>query len=506
MQIALILIILAVLPLGGQESFAQDIDFPYIRQRLGKPAADLWESLPEEMTGPGKTERRDPFVDGYMNNQGHGRHDAGEAVSAEWVRRYDGPAHYHDGAQALAVDGQGNVYVTGHAFGPGGWGYATIKYNAAGNRLWVKRYTGPAEDHQDRATALAVDGQGNVYVTGLSYSDETELDYATIKYDAAGNRLWVRRYNGPADEDDVAQAIAVDSQGNVYVTGRSYGSDDIRYDYATIKYDTDGNRQWVRRYNGPGRFVDCPTALAVDDQGNVYITGRSYGSDDILYDYATIKYDTDGNRLWVKRYNGPGNGSDWAMALALDSQGNVYVTGLSYGAGTNLDYATIKYDPAGNEQWVQRYNGPGNGLDWATALAVDGLGNIYVTGLSYGAGTNLDYATIKYDAAGNKQWVQRYNGPGNREDMALALALDGQGNVYVSGSSMGNTGIGDDYATIKYDAAGNEQWVQRYNGPGNRYDWATALAVDGQGHVYVTGSSYGGPTNHDFATIKYGQE
>ncbi|MBE0433897.1 SBBP repeat-containing protein, partial [candidate division WOR-3 bacterium] len=102
---------------------------------------------------------------------------------------------------------------------------------------------------------------------------------------------------------------------------------------------------------------------------------------------------------WVGRYNGPGNDYDEATSLAVDEQGNVYVTGSSIGSGTSLDYATIKYDSAGVEQWVQRYNGPANGDDWATSLAVDGQGNVYVTGPSIGSGTSLDYATIKYDSA-----------------------------------------------------------------------------------------------------------
>ena len=78
------------------------------------------------------------------------------------------------------------------------------------------------------------------------------------------------------------------------------------------------------------------------------------------------------------------------------SIGNVYVTGGSVGSGTATDYATIKYDPSGNEIWVKRYDGPKKWYDEAYAIAVDGSGNVYVTGESYGVGTDGDYATIKY--------------------------------------------------------------------------------------------------------------
>ncbi|MBI1746683.1 MAG: SBBP repeat-containing protein [Acidobacteria bacterium] len=179
---------------------------------------------------------------------------------------------------------------------------------------------------------------------------------------------------------------------------------------------------------------------------------------------------------WIARYNGSGNGTDYATALAVDADGNVYVTGYSYGVGTGSDYATVKYDAAGNQLWVARYNGPGNSWDWASALAVDANGNVYVTGWSLGVGTENDYATVKYDAAGNQLWVARYHGPGNSGDGASALAVDAEGNVYVTGGSVGVYRVSD-YATVKYDAAGNQLWVARYNGPGNSGRWRWMLVA-----------------------------
>src|SRR3972149_4839771 len=161
-------------------------------------------------------------------------------------------------------------------------------------------------------------------------------------------QAWVARYNGPADSHDYAHALAVDGQGNVYVTGESMGSDSC-YDYATMKYDSNGQQLWVARYNGPANDVDTAFGLAVDGQGNVYVTGYSRGIG-TSYDYATIKYDRKGNRLWLAHYNGPGNASDSAHSLAVDRLGNVYVTGRSYGNGD--DYATIKYDGDGHQLWV----------------------------------------------------------------------------------------------------------------------------------------------------------
>jgi len=255
---------------------------------------------------------------------------------------------------------------------------------------------------------------------------------------------------------------------------------------------------WVRRYNGSGDSIDEAFAIAVDGSGNVYVTGESYG------DYATIKYYPDGDTAWVRRYNGPGNSTDYARAIAVDGSGNVYVTGNSSGSGTSSDYCTIKYKPNGDTAWVRRYNGPGDTTDGARAVAVDGSGNVYVTGGSEGSGTDYDYATIKYYPNGDTAWVRRYNGPGNWDDFAYAIAVDGSGNVYVTGESEGS-GTNYDYATIKYYPDGDTAWVRRYNGPGNSTDYAFAIAVDGSGNVYVTGYSYGSGTNVDYATIKYVQ-
>ena len=428
-----------------------------------------------------------------------------ETAVEEWVARYDGPGNLKDTTEDIAVDSLGNVYVTGSSDGNGtGRDYATVKYAPDGTQLWAARYNGP-ENSWDIAEDIAVDSLGNVYVTGRSEGTDTGADYATVKYDTEGNEEWVARYDGPANSSDIAWAIAVDSSGNVYVTGYSDGSGtDYDHDYATIKYDTNGNELWVARYDGPANSYsyDLARAIALDSSGNVYVTGGSAG--DYATDYATVKYDTDtGEQLWVARYNA--SGSAWAMAV--DGSDNVYVTGWITGSGTlyTYDYATVKYDTNGNELWVATYNGPANHYDVPEAIALDSSGNVYVTGTSTGSGTDDDYATVKYDTnTGEQLWVARYNGPVNSWDYAYAIAVDGSDNVYVAGGS-DVSGTSDDYVTIKYDTNGNELWAARYNGPANDHDYAQAMAVDNSGNVYVTGYSYGIGTGEDYATIKYSQ-
>ena len=423
-------------------------------------------------------------------------------VTQEWEARYNGAGDSTDYSYLFAVDGSGNVYVTGNSYeSETNYDYATVKYNSSGIPQWVQKYNGPGNSG-DYAYSIAADDSGNVYVTGYSQGSGTGFDYATIKYNSSGVQQWLQRYNGPGNEIDYAHSIALDCTGNVYVTGFSSGIG-TAYDYATIKYNSTGVEQWVQRYNGPGNYYDYAHSIALDDSGYVYVTGFSYGSG-TGWDYTTIKYNSSGDSVWVKRYDGPGNSDDYVGSIVLDDACNVYVTGSSYGNGTGSDYATIKYNSSGVQQWIQRYNGPGNETDFAHSIASDGSGNVYVTGESFGGGTFSDYTTIKYNSSGDSVWVKRYNGSGNSEDKAFSIAVDGSGNVYVTGNSYGS-GTKYDYATIKYNSSGVQQWLQRYNGPGDSTDYAFSVAVDGSSNVYVTGYSYGSGTGSDYATIKYSQ-
>jgi Beta-propeller repeat len=270
-------------------------------------------------------------------------------------------------------------------------GARCLSPSGAVREAWIARYGGYG---WDVAFAIRVDGSGNSYVTGTSADD-----YATIKYSPVGQELWVARYDGAGDVDG-AKAIAVDGAGNVYVTGQSYTSVTQGFsDFATIKYNTAGQEQWVARYPGsPGLGRYAAAAIALDDSGNVYVTGTSGG------DYATIKYNSAGAEQWVARY---GNEAA-AVGIAVDGSGNVYVTGTSYEGGSDCcDYATIKYNSAGQEQWVAVYDsGPADGQDNASAIAVDSSGNVYVTGASATGPvppSSLDYATVKYNSAGQEQ-------------------------------------------------------------------------------------------------------
>lgn len=427
-----------------------------------------------------------------------------QSYPSAWVARYDGTAGSRDEARVICLDGDGNVLVAGFSAGTTSNDFLTAKYDREGNQLWVARYDGPAGGN-DKVYGIAVDASNNVYVTGESEGNGTSYDYATVKYSPNGDELWVARYDGRSSGSDGASGVQVDAEGNVYVTGYSAGSG---ADYVTIKYDSGGNELWTARYDGPRKTGDYPTGLALDRWGNVHVTGYSSGNGTST-DYATVKYDSDGRQVWVARYDGPVSAGDEARAIAVDAEGYVYVTGFTttsgYGSGADSDMATIKYDAEGNHLWAALYNVEEGGRAIANALTLDASGNVYVAGsvtFTVRDYTSSDAITLKYDTDGNLIWAARYDSFDRMEDGANDIAVDGAGNVYITGSSAG-IGSYNDYITIKYDREGNQVWFARYDGPRSGADIAFGIVVDESGYVFVTGFSYSEDAFSDFATIMY---
>ncbi len=417
---------------------------------------------------------------------------AGAAVTEAWVQRYDGAANASDQPSSLAVDGSGRVAVTGTSFNGTDWDYYTAKY-AAGNGalLWEQRYNGLGNGH-DYGQAVAVDSIGNVVVTGSSYKSIDDVEYYTVKYAAAdGAILWAKHYSSSSYA--AAIAVAVDSIGNVVVTGSSF---EPSSDYYTAKYAAaDGALIWEHRYNNLNMTDDYARALAVDSSDNVVVTGQSrLTTGSVCY---TAKYAAaDGALLWEK----PGNGND-GRRVVVDGSGNVVVMGTAYDRASGTDYYTAKYAAAdGALLWERYYNGPENGQDTTGGVAVDASGNVVVTGSSYYNGTYSYMA--KYAAAdGALLWEKRSSAFPAHERMPVAV--DAGGNVVVAGGS--SNGSNSDFYTAKYAAAdGALLWEKSYHGSANGFDSVSSLALGPNGMVAITGSSYGSsPDSADFATVVY---
>ena len=351
----------------------------------------------------------------------------------------------------MKVDASSNVYVTGSVIN-NLFNQTTdiiiLKYDSTGTLLWASMYAYPY-GKSDEPKAIALDQSANVYVTGFVTDTSTAAtpgiskDFVTLKYNSAGVLQWFALYSDNADLDDVANDISVDNSGNVYVCGFSSNSISLR-DIVTIKYNTNGVQQWLIKYDGAND--DFANKLAIDNSNNIYVTGASVNNG--TEDYITIKYNNSGVQQWTAFYNGTGNGSDIAKALAIDNNGQIIITGTSFSSGTADDYVTVKYNSNGNQLWSATYNGTGNGADAANALSLDVSDNIYITGQSAGISTGNDYATVKYNTSGTQQWAVRFDGVADSTDVATDIKADSYGNVYVTGYS--HNGTDYDFATVKY--------------------------------------------------------
>ncbi len=367
---------------------------------------------------------------------------------------------------------------------------------------WVSRYNG-AGNTLDWAYAITMDPSGNIIVTGYSTGSGTGKDYKTIKYDQTGNILWVATYNGPINGGDYSNALAVDNSGNIFVTGRvDYGPTSA--DIVTIKYNSSGVQQWASRYSGAANGVDEGKTIHLQDDGSVIVGGKTTTASTGI-DFIIIKYNSDGTEAWVSTYTGPGANEDYVIKADIDASGNVYAGGCSIGAGTGLDLAVVKYNSSGVQQWVKRYNGAGNGGDALVGLQVDNSGNVVAGGYcDNGPATMHDFLTIKYDPAGNVLWEKRFDGSSHITDVASAMVVDASDNIYLTGlaTQMSGTRPDSNYATVKYDPSGNLQWATYYDGPSNSVDVSRSIFVDNNLNVYITGSSKG-INSDDYATVKY---
>ena len=448
-------------------------------------------------------------------------------LKEDWVARYN-RFDKEDKAIAMVMDKDGFAYITGYTTAKDdSKNILTIKYASSGKELWTAVFEGTrnSDGSDAAANSIAVDQKGNVYVTGYVQGGLRGKDFCTIKYNSEGEQVWIRNFAGMGnieDSDDEGKGIAVDNSGFVIVTGNSEGSG-TGYNFCTVKYSEDGQMIWVRTFNGQAGSNDVVKGIKIDSKDNVIISGTSTGLVS-NQDYCTVKYDADGNEQWHAEYNGAGGNlsvnEDEVSDMETDASGNIYVTGYSYGASTDKDFLTIKYDSEGNVSWISRINnenvqkGPAF-LDEAKAIALDKDQNVYLTGITVSPAGNSDYYTVKLNAKGQKVWANSFNSSdfGFSQDEATDIATDGKGNVYVTGSVMKlgferSCGSNKDFATIKYSSDGNFKWVKEYNGTGRfefSDDIAKAIALDGKGGVLVMGESMGDGVDMDFCLIKYSE-
>ncbi|GAB3171684.1 SBBP repeat-containing protein [Telluribacter humicola] len=389
--------------------------------------------------------------------------------------RAGGPAF--DQGEHIATDHSGNVYVAGYftqsaTFGSksltspaGGVTIFIAKYSPTGDILWVQQ---PTATNSSSIGGMAVDASGNVYLTGsfrgritfgtALLTSSGANDVFTFKFNPHGEVQWARNTGGPSSNSisgEIASGIAVDESGNVYVTGSfegtgtfgstSYGASGVN-DTFLIKYTSNGDLQWARSL-GFSPSLEVSTDLAVDKQGNAYITGyfQNFLNN---FDVFITKYNSQGDHQW-SQWAGL-TSKDEAYGIAVDGDGNVFITGVFSGM---ITFGT-------------------------TTLTSEGAGDIFLT---------------KYDTNGTFQWAKRAGG--NQPDGGNDIAVDPIGHVYLIGdfngtATFGTTSFtssgGTDVAIAKYTNQGDFQWAQKLGGPGA--DRGLSIVAGSNHKVLATGS------------------
>lgn len=393
-----------------------------------------------------------------------------------------------DNARGVALDSSGNIYLAGSTLGAldgnlsaGGEDLFLLKYGPTGTLLWSRQFGTVAGDG---ANAVAVDSFGNVYVAGFTLAslpgapvgNSGGSDLFLIKYSADGTPLWVRQL-GSAGSDE-ARGVAVDAEGQVYVAGTTSGTlpgignaSAGGEDLFLAKYDSTGILQWVRQFGTVAS--DRANGVAVGSGGEILVAGATLGtlvvnagaggSDGFL-----ISYTVDGNRQWIRQFGTVA--FDAAHAVAADTLGGIYVSGATFGgldgspSAGGSDLFVAKYDRSGIRLWIRQLGSVG--ADSALGVAAGARGDVYLSGFTNAAleGNPAlggeDVFLVKYDPLGNKQWSRQFGSVGHEQ--GRAIAVDRGGNAFVGGGTTAAlpgqiSAGGEDLFLVKYDATGTRQ-------------------------------------------------
>ena len=354
--------------------------------------------------------------------------------------------------------------------------------------------------------SVAVDASGNAFISGVTWgalggANQGSADVFLSKYDSSGTPLWTRQL-GTAKADYPICSVAVDADGNAFISGETdgalSGTNQGSYDAFVSKYNTSGTRLWTRQWGtSSGDYGD---SVAVDASGNAYVSGSTYGSlggaNQGTADAFLSKYNTSGTLLWTQQLGS--SDSDHSNSVAVDASGNAFISGVTWGAlgGANQGSADVflsKYNSLGTLLWTRQLGTSSDEV--SNSVIVDAVGNALITGHTLGdlGGTNngREKAFLgKFDVSGTLLWIRQL-GIGNATD-SESVAVDAVGNIFITGTTMAMVGPdqgNSDVFLSKFNASGTLLWTQQFDSGVN--DGGHSVAVDTAGNVLITGGTNG---------------
>jgi hypothetical protein len=345
---------------------------------------------------------------------------------------------------------------------------------------------------------MVTDKEGNIYITGCTIIASSDYDFVTLKYNSNGDLQWVRTYDGPAGGHDKPVGLEIDDSNFIYVGGTSQDtSGNYNLDYFIIKYSSNGDTVWARRYNTFGGInnSDVAYAIASDKYNNFFITG--YGGSSCLAcpsGYLTVKFNSDGILQWTRIYKSTVNATDIPIHISTDKECNIYITGGTADGKTT----TIKYSSNGDSLWVRKFDNSG------FKVLPDSLFNVYVAGLVNNSSGRFEISLLKYDSNGVFQWHHSFNGnPGGQLSTTFFtdFCMDNEF-IYIAGTSTA-VQTPTDYLIIKVNSNGDTLWSKKYSYNSFSVDEAKSIVLDSLSNIYVTGRSERNSISYSIATVKY---
>nr|WP_286186698.1 S8 family serine peptidase [Geitlerinema sp. P-1104] len=395
----------------------------------------------------------------------HGTEPIEEPISDKsWIRQLG--STYREQGYGVAVDTDGNVYVAGVTNGSldgnvnaGGvdadFGDPFMtKYDAEGNKLWTRQMGTTGFDYY---TDVIVADDGAIYTVGYADGEGTagKGDGHLSKWDSDGNKIW-KKFIGDADHHEFLHSLTADKYGNVYVAGfkEILGENDSSKGLV-IKYDSGGREIWRNEINSGS--VDRARNIKLDSQGNVYVLGRTEGSlgqnsNSGGSDVFLVKYDSHGNYIWTEQLKteveeSPGKYNSHRMGLVIDEYDNIYISGYTDGEfpgqthSGGSDTFVARYNTEGSLVWLRQLGTEADEIE--SGLVLDGDGNLNLVGRTrelwgdetHSGGHDYDVYITKLDPNGTV--LSTHFLGTDRDDTVRGITSDRNGNIYISGFTWG---------------------------------------------------------------------
>jgi hypothetical protein len=430
----------------------------------------------------------------------------------EWTKSFNGQQSMGDDGRQIIQLPDGNIVAAGNMVNfatETALYYDTYVVKLSPNGVVLAEETINLDDYlSDEIVKMTADEFGNMYMAVKSLDYGSNISTVEIyKYNSALEQIWHTSY-AKTDTTCIVADMVLDNENNIVVAA-SVGTI-LFSDIYLLKFDNDGDLIHSGIFTSADIIFRTAVCLATDNINNYYIGGHQTISD-INYSYTDmllVKFNSTGNLIWNRVYDGPINMYDFATVVKTDNDNNIYFAGVSeddHGGGPEGDFALLKYNTDGDTIWTRRYDG-GFGGDWPVAMVIDNAGNCYVTGWTISENGSKSTTVLKYSPSGNIEWTYTYDGVGYYFNDPYDIGLFPNGNILIIGATQPDM-FPTDWNIICLNSEGNELWRETFtgNGTSNQWNLPLQLLIVSNSEFYVIGFADIDMNDSDMLIAKYSE-